>query len=350
MTENERWVAIGAMMAIVAGAICTGWAGWWLAARFSGAEKLPGGPPATIKAMIDGETSWPMAATWWTVALLVVIAVVLVAVFRGPRHEVDRVAKRLPRKGLARYKPGGRKGAGGPVIGRVVTGRRRGQQIAMTTEDQAVIVAGPRVGKTRSLAIPAVIGHTKGPLIVTSNKRDIADAAARRPNDGRVWLLDPQKLASDGIPTWWWDPLATADTVSGAKRLAGLWAHAVRDPGAKTDAYFDTAGEQLLAAVLLAAALDGGGIRMAASWLQDIGHTTAPETLEAAGFDIVASELLATIQLPDKQRAGVVGTAAKALAWVGDPDILRWAENSTGHLEPFPVCQGGVRHRRVTVY
>ena len=57
MTEHDRWVAIGSMMAIAAGAVLTGWAGWWLAARFSGAEPLPGGPPDTIKAMIDGEAS-----------------------------------------------------------------------------------------------------------------------------------------------------------------------------------------------------------------------------------------------------------------------------------------------------
>ena len=334
MTEHDRWVAIGSMMAIAAGAVLTGWAGWWLAARFSGAEPLPGGPPDTIKAMIDGEASWPMAATWWTVALLLVLIVTVFAVFRGPREPVDRAAKRLPRKGLARYRPG-RKGAQGPVIGKVVTGRRRGQTIAMTTEDQAVIIAGPRVGKTRSIAIPAIIGHTEGPLIVTSNKRDIADAAARRPGNGQVWLLDPQQLASDGIPTWWWDPLATADTVSGAKRLAALWAHAARDPGAKTDAYFDNAGEQLLAAVLLAASLDGGGVRQAARWLQDIDNQGAQNALRAGGIDILASDLEATQGLPDKQRAGVVGTAAKALGWVADPDILRWAENPHGDLDLF---------------
>lgn len=334
MTEHDWWVAIGAVMAIVAGAVLTGWAGWWLAERFSGAEALPGSPTETIKAMIDGEASWPFAATWWTVALVVLIVVAVVAIFRGPREPVDRAAKRLPRKGLARYRPG-RKGAQGPVMGKVVTGRRRGQTIAMTTEDQAVILAGPRVGKTRSIAIPAIIGHTEGPLVVTSNKRDIADAAARRPSGGRVWLLDPQELASDGIPTWWWDPLATADTVAGSKRLAALWAHAARDPGAKTDAYFDTAGEQLLASILLAAALDGGGVRQAARWLQSIDDPTPQTVLEAAGVDIVASELAAAVALPDKQRAGVVGTAAKSLGWVADPEILRWAENPTGTLDLF---------------
>lgn len=342
MTEHDRWIAIGAVLGIVAGAVLTGWAGWWLAARFSGAPAVPGSPLVSMKALVDSEASWPTAATWWTVVLLVLIVVLAVLALRGPRHQVDRAAKRLPRQGLRRYRPGGKHGAQGPVIGRVVTGRRRGQRIAMTTEDQAVVIAGPRVGKTRSLAIPALIGHTKGPLIVTSNKRDIADAAARRPGDGRVWLLDPQQLASDGLPTWWWNPLANADTVAGAKRLAALWAHAARDPGAKTDAYFDTAGEQLLAAILLAAALDEGGVRAAAGWLQRIDDPTPHEVLVAAGMDIVASELAATVALPDKQRAGVVGTASKALGWVADPDILRWAENPTGSLPEFdPVAFAG---------
>ena len=59
MTEHDRWVAIGSMMAIAAGAVLTGWAGWWLAARFSGAEPLPGGQPDTINAMIEGEEALP---------------------------------------------------------------------------------------------------------------------------------------------------------------------------------------------------------------------------------------------------------------------------------------------------
>ena len=46
--------------------------------------------------------------------------------------------------------------------------------------------------------------------------------------------------------------------------------------------------------------------------------------LRAGGHDALADAAQATLQLPDRQLAGVVGTAAKVVAWMADPRLRAW--------------------------
>lgn len=335
--KNADDTTVLAAIAAAVGAVLLGggWLSWWLAGRFSGTQSPPGGPLAATKALIKGEAAWPTAATWWALGLVVVVTAVAVLVaLRFPGRSVDRAAARLPRAGQSRYRNGT-----GPVIGRKITGGMgRGPLLRMTHEDQAVMVAGPRTGKTTSMAIPATVAHT-GPVLVTSNKRDIYDAIhPARSETGRVWLFDPQGLASEASPTWWWDPLVTARTVRGARRLAAIWAEASREPGSRPDAYFDPEGTELLAALLMAAAVGHQPISAVYGWL---GAPDNPEPLdllsEAAGAELIAQGLAARQGLPDKQRAGVYGTAAKVVAWLADPEMRVWIERRTG-VEAFDAA------------
>jgi hypothetical protein len=52
--------------------------------------------------------------------------------------------------------------------------------------------------------------ETTGPVLVTSNKRDIVDATrGPRAEHGAVWVNGLQQLAGEP-PSWWWNPLRRA--------------------------------------------------------------------------------------------------------------------------------------------
>ncbi|HET9649609.1 MAG TPA: hypothetical protein VFP34_15460 [Microlunatus sp.] len=68
-------------------------------------------------------------------------------------------------------------------------------------------------------------------------------------------------------PVWWWNPLSYVTDEVKAARLAEHFAAGSRPPEARTDAYFDPAAQDLLAGLLLAAALDHRPITTVYSWL-----------------------------------------------------------------------------------
>lgn len=326
-SNDDDWVLFavigGALAAIAAGA----WAAWWLAARFSSAPAVPGGPFATVKALKDGDATWPTSATWWAAAMLTVAVAATVAVLlRGPRRHVDRGAKQLPTDpGIRRYTSGT-----GPTVGRLISGRSTGRRptLRATIEDQIVVVAGPRTGKTTSIVTPGIIDH-QGPVLATSNKRDILDTTQPvRADVGTVWTFDPQAIATNATPGWWWDPLSICGDVRGARKVAAIWASAKQKPGERGDAYFGPEGTELVAGLLLAAARGNQPVSAVYRWLM---HPSDPEpaVLLAAepGCELMHAGLESRQQLPDKQRAGVYATAAALVDWLADPGIREWIED-----------------------
>jgi len=323
--RSMAWILIGVLGAAAALML---WLPWWLAEHVSGAEPVPGGPLTIVKALREeGEPEWPGAATWWAAALVAVMVVLLVLViWRMPSRSVDRAARRLPRdSGLRRYVTGK-----GPRIGRVVRGLgNRRPVVHATEEDQIVVVAGPRTGKTTALAIPAAVAHDTGPLVVTSNKRDIYDHIVNlRSANGRVWLFDPLGLASDGVARWWWNPLQMTRDIRGARRLAAIWNRESKDPGAQADnAYFEAEGSDLLASLLLAASSGGLPVSAIYPWLARMNDPEPVEILRhTPGCELVAEGLQGRQDLDGRQRDGIFGTARKIVAWLDDPTALAWIE------------------------
>lgn len=330
----EQMVLMIVVAVAVALVIVVPWLGWSTAARLDDSVPAPGGPGNLLSQW--RATGWPPAATPWAIGYLVLIAALAGAVLflvgdrrrrRGPLADKVRELPTDP-AGLKRYTSGT-----GPFIGYVL-GRNgsSGSALRMTLEDQGTVVAGPRTGKTTSIAIPAARAW-RGPLLVTSNKSDIFDGIRQhRERLGRVWLFDPQGLAQQTAPTWWWNPLEMATTVSGARRLASIWSNASRDAGAKTDAYFDTAGEELLAQLILAAAWHPQrAVSRVYDWASRPEDPTPEEVLRTVpGFEAMATGLESNRNLPDKQRSGVYATAQRAIAWLADPEIRQWVEDPAG--------------------
>jgi len=232
------WSAIG-VIAVVGGLVT---AAVHLGASLDDSHQaLPANPFTLMFGLADGTVTWPSSATAVLIAfvavLLVVAAVVTVLYLRHQkgRSRVDRAASRMGRgRDLA---PIGRKQAQatasrlgvqspGLVIAKTVAG---GRPLYQGWEDVSVDIWGPRVGKTTSRAIPAIL-EAPGAVLVTSNKRDVVDATwGPRSAHGDVWPFDPQGIV--GAPAdWWWNPLTYVTDEVKADILADVFASASRDP------------------------------------------------------------------------------------------------------------------------
>ncbi|MFC8257158.1 hypothetical protein ACFUNF_05785 [Streptomyces sp. NPDC057291] len=107
----------------------------------------------------------------------------------------------------------------GILIGTLSPGRA---EVRASWEDVIVAIMAPRSGKTSGLAIPAILA-APGPVLLTSNKaaNDAFTATVdARAEVGTIWTLDPQQIAHHPREMWW-DILADARDLAGAKRLAG---------------------------------------------------------------------------------------------------------------------------------
>ncbi|WP_436772304.1 type IV secretory system conjugative DNA transfer family protein [Yinghuangia sp. YIM S09857] len=219
----------------------------------------------------------------------------------------------------------------GVKIGRSVRG---GRDVWGSWEDMHMDIWGPRTGKTATRAIPSVVA-APGAVVVTSNKRDVVDATRGvRERNGPVWVFDPQNQAGEP-PRWWWDPLTFVDnSVPRAMITASLFASATRPAHLRSDGYFEPAGQDLFAALLLAASAAELPITDVLTWLRRPGDDTPARILRDAGHDLVADSVQAVLHTPAEQRAGVYGVAAQIASPLAAPEIARWVTPGEGPARP----------------
>ncbi|MHA7191976.1 type IV secretory system conjugative DNA transfer family protein [Arthrobacter sp. MDT2-16] len=219
----------------------------------------------------------------------------------------------------------------GVMIGRMVRG---GNTLYASWEDTLLHIWGTRTGKTTTQAAPSII-EAPGPVIATSNKRDLSDLTRDiRAENGDVWIFDPQGVANEK-PTWWWNPLSYVIDAERAAEMANNFALGSRPVGTKGDAYFDNAGKDLLAGYLLAAAVSGRPISQVHSWLSHSENQEAAGLLFDAGWRKEADSIGSTMALPDKQREGVYGTARQMATCLKNEKIAAWV-NPSGPNDPRP--------------
>ncbi|GAB3205331.1 Type IV secretory pathway, VirD4 component, TraG/TraD family ATPase [Marinactinospora thermotolerans DSM 45154] len=319
--------------------------------------------PATLAvALATGETVWTDGTTVVVVAevLFLLGTVGLVVWWRRRRKRrssrVDRAAvymgsgdelAALTEQGAAATaRRLGVTGAPGVPIGRVVAD---GRMLYGSWEDMHIDIWGPRTGKTTSRAIPAILAApATSSVLVTSNKRDATDATrdVRAEITGNTpWVFDPQQIAREE-PTWWWNPLSYVTDEVKAAQLAGHFASGSRENGARADAYFDGEGRNLLAGLLLAAALDDRPITDVYTWLTRPTDDTAVAILADHGFPLQADGVAGIVNAPDKQRAGVFGTAAQMASCLTNRRIAPWitrqgADDDRPHFDPYAFARGG---------
>nr|WP_269811282.1 type IV secretory system conjugative DNA transfer family protein [Kineosporia rhizophila] len=218
-------------------------------------------------------------------------------------------------------------GPPGTVLGREVGS---GQPVLAGWEDVQVQIWGPRRGKTTTQAVPSLLA-APGPAIATSNKRDLLDASAgMRAKRGRVWVFDPQGVAGTLQPAFCFNPLTTVRAAVQAQRLAALFVADTREPGARTDPQWDTAGADLLAWLMLAAAADQRPLGDVWSWVTDPEDRTPITILRRHGHDGPALSVQGVQQQPDKMRGSVYGTAQRMARPLINPQLLAWVTPTAG--------------------
>lgn len=288
-------------------------------------------------ALVKGDYAWPGgAANAVAAGEALLLGAAATAVYRirlrmRNKPDVDGAARHLAQgeelgkltmKGAAATaeRLGVHSNVPGVFIGRSLRGR---QPLYGSFEDMHIDIWGPRTGKTTRRAIPAIL-DAPGAVLVTSNKRDIVDAT-RGPREARgpVWVFDPQQVAQEP-PAWWWDPLSYVTDIAKARKLADHFASGSRDADASTDAYFDPAGQDLLANLLLAAATAKSSITQIYTWLANPKDDTPERILRGAGQLMPADSLAGVITAPDKQRSGIYGVAQQMASCLINPEVNRW--------------------------
>ncbi|MGW0663528.1 type IV secretory system conjugative DNA transfer family protein [Streptodolium elevatio] len=297
-------------------------------------------PPTAVVLLMFGEYEWPglaasLALAGMCCALLLVGVVFMLAyrqALRG-RVRIDRACRYLatPRELRAMSTAGVTATArklkivpGAPpgiYIGRAVRG---GSDLWGSWEDMHVDIWGPRTGKTATRAIPNIVA-APGAVVVTSNKRDVVDhTRGVRERVGKVWIFDPQNQAG-GTPVFWWDPLSyVGNSIVKAVKLAGRFSMVVRQAHARSDAYFEPAAQDLFANLMLAASVDGQPITIVYEWLTRPSDDTPARILREAGHRLPAKSVMSVITAPDRQRAGVYGTAIQMAAFLIADNINEW--------------------------
>ncbi|WP_405931506.1 type IV secretory system conjugative DNA transfer family protein [Streptomyces sp. NBC_00827] len=203
-------------------------------------------------------------------------------------------------------------------------------EVRSSWEDVLLAIMAPRSGKTSGLAIPAIL-RAPGPVLLTSNKaaRDAFTATLdERSQVGTVWTLDPQQIAH-APRTMWWDILADAHDLAGARRLAGHFVTASVDESSAGD-FWSTAAANTLTALFLAAARDHRPITDVLAWLASPADRTPIDLLQDAGLDAVAAQLQGTVAGAVETRDGIFETARQYASCLLDPTIADWVTPPNG--------------------
>jgi type IV secretion system protein VirD4 len=220
-----------------------------------------------------------------------------------------------------------------------------GRQLVWAGAQQAMLVLGPpRSGKTSTLVVPNVLA-APGPVLVTSTKPDVLHATlASRAQLGRCWLMDPTGTvpAPPGANLIRWSPVQASYSWEEALVTARVMTAAARPQGSYGEsAHWTERAEALLAPMLHAAAISGGGVRQVLTWaLRHDLHTPMAELAARGGDAMVGVDVLAGIvNTEERERSGILSTAAGALAAYRSARALELAD--VPNFDPSRFPQGG---------
>lgn len=360
------------MLGLAWAAIVLSWLSWAAGRLVTGATGATGGPgfgAAYVQHLVKGDWAalWPgVSATVVAVvygvlvALLAGLTTLAVALWQARRAdphdplpsmasdrdmrpmtlpEVAAKARRL-RPSLAAVPA---KEIEAPSAGVLLGGHcRRGRacpHLYASWEDVLLAIMAPRAGKTTALAVPAILA-APGAVIATSNKPDLWTATvAVRAEHGDVWVFDPQAITHQP-QTWWVNLLATVHTIEDAQRLGDHFVQQIRS-GGKGDDFWSLGALDLLASLILAAAIkDGGTLTDVQRWLSDPTSREPVGLLTQHSFGATARALAGRQAGAPETRDGIYETARTAAACLANPDIMRWVTPTPGAtLRQFDVAR-----------
>ena len=202
-----------------------------------------------------------------------------------------------------------------------------GQMLYGSWEWVQTWIMGPRAGKTTCVCVPQIV-ETSGPVIATSNKRDIVDLTrGPRSEKGVVWVHDVQGIIGEPA-TWWWNPLSFVTSMERAEMLTDVFVSSATSAGAQSDAYFESDGKRLLSHLFYAAAVARRPITDVFRWAQDPEDEAPVRELRAAGHLSLAESLSKIMGLTPKQRDGVYGTARPWVNVLSYDSVIPWIRDT----------------------
>lgn len=210
----------------------------------------------------------------------------------------------------------------GLLLGRLKQPGGDGPDLWASWEDTVLAFMGPRSGKTTSLGIPYVLS-SPGPVVATSVRADLAAATAelRAAAGSGLWIFDPQHITA-ARQRFWVDLLAVMTSVEAAYRLAGHFVLTVNDPGRRD--IWGPAAQELLTALMLAAATSHRTLHDVSRWLDDPGTPTPADLLDDARYHALASSLRGAQAGAPETRDGIYQTARTAASCLHDEEIMAW--------------------------
>ena len=192
-----------------------------------------------------------------------------------------------------------------------------GERMWSPSEDATLRIAGPRAGKTISLARHGL--DAPGALITTSTRLDLAEMVHQaRTARGRVHIFNPAGLG-DLPSTVRWRILEGCQDFTTAQRRAADLIPESHGEGERWDAQ----ARRILPLYLHAAAVSGRTMREVMRWIYDPTDTSLAEVIDAlltvtAGGRDRAAAIRAHQATNDRTRTSITTTMATPLAWMSD--------------------------------
>ena len=206
-----------------------------------------------------------------------------------------------------------------PTPWRVTLGRVNGRLVAAEPL-QSVIALGPTQSqKTSGLAIPAIL-EWDGPVLAACVKPDlIRSTIGRRWQKGEVFLYDP--AGATGMEANTWSPLPRCETWEGAYRMALALVNASRQANRAEPEAIPGATTNLLAAMLLAAAISGRSMSDVLRWGQRQDRAEITAAINVADEPAALDAFESIWSLAEQRRSQVYAQVLGVIAAYTDPTV-----------------------------
>jgi type IV secretion system protein VirD4 len=216
-------------------------------------------------------------------------------------------------------------------LGRAHFGRRA----IAGMEDQTLVLAAPRTGKSGWLA-DRIIDHP-GAVVTTTTRTDLFEnTALLRGRRGVLHVFNPEGIG--GLPsTFRWNPLQDCEQPAIALQRAVSFTAATETKGLHDMAFWIGKASSVLASLLHAAALDGRTMNEVYQWAHGIDDSM-PEQILSAHPSAADGWLgpIREIRRPGRTADSIRMTVTRSLAWLADPAVA--AATSPGPGEGFDVA------------
>jgi type IV secretion system protein VirD4 len=207
----------------------------------------------------------------------------------------------------------------GPAPWRVTLGRVNGRLVAAEPL-RSVIALGPAQSqKSSGLAIPAIL-EWEGPVLAACVKPDLVRTTiGRRWQRGEVFLYDP--AGATGMEANTWSPLPRCETWEGAYRMALALVNASRQANRAEPEAIPGATTNLLAAMLLAAAISGRSMSDVLRWGQRQDRAEITAAINVADEPAALDAFESIWSLAEQRRSQVYAQVLGVIAAYTDPTV-----------------------------